>query len=525
MDRFEFFKNGENQGIWLQKENIEGFWYQSEDYPDNYAAVINFDGKKWVVEPKYVLDVAMAKFKFSSDDLYEESLRNEDYMRANMYKPEFKTDPMNKDPYYNLYNMETVWPDLVIESSDYPNLLFAAAEPISKDDFAEIQGRMAKFQPLLDLDNVLIAGGAVFGTLFDQPYDDVDLFIWGLDEQSAEQKIYEIARTIQNGDYIKEINRTNNAVTIKTKNTKYQIILRLYRTVSEVLHGFDVDSCAVGMDKYGIFATGRAISSYQISVNRVNFDRLSPSYPWRLTKYGQRGMAVFVPDLDIRKYDEDALIEAYPNLSDITGWRSQIKGLDLLMALNYWYGEPNDNIRKIPNIVRGFVKTKANNVYVDATSDYSAKPTYISDERLGDVLDDITYGYESSKDLNKKNASNIYNRLKKEKPELLNNYSIGHLIGSRKGNAPKSIHASYFNIDNDNLDEALESVLHVPYEIREILQNIYDMSKSKNKVPILRFPADIQFKVTNPGEQMTNTFNREVLANPAVWYQSEFYNP
>lgn len=33
---------------------------------------------------------------------------------------------------------------------------------------------------------------------------------------------------------------------------KVQIVLRLYKTLAEVLHGFDVDACSVGFDGHTV---------------------------------------------------------------------------------------------------------------------------------------------------------------------------------------------------------------------------------------------------------------------------------
>jgi len=38
------------------------------------------------------------------------------------------------------------------------------------------------------------------------------------------------------------------------------------------------------------------------------------------------------------------------------------------------------------------------------------------------------------------------------------------------------------------------------------------------------FPARLEWKVTNPGEQMTGTFHRIVLDDNKKWYESKYYN-
>jgi len=59
----------------------------------------------------------------------------------------------------------------------------------------------------------------------------------------------------------------------------------------------------------------------------------------------------------------------------------------------------------------------------------------------------------------------------------------------------------------------LHVLLHYPSEIWEIM----------NTIKPCTFPSDVAFKITNPGEQMTNTFNVIVLKDNKEWYKSDFY--
>ncbi|CAM9988820.1 unnamed protein product, partial [Sphacelaria rigidula] len=70
---------------------------------------------------------------------------------------------------------------------------------------------------------------------------------------------------------------------------KVQIVLRLYKTLAEVLHGFDVDACSVGFDGHTVWATNRAARAICKQYNVVDLSRRSPSYEHRLFKYGKRG--------------------------------------------------------------------------------------------------------------------------------------------------------------------------------------------------------------------------------------------
>ena len=80
------------------------------------------------------------------------------------------------------------------------------------------------------------------------PASDVDLFLYGLNEEQALQKIEQIERSIKDS-ILHEVTtiRTKNAVTIASQypTRHVQIVLRLYDSVSQIITGFDVDcACA-----------------------------------------------------------------------------------------------------------------------------------------------------------------------------------------------------------------------------------------------------------------------------------------
>jgi hypothetical protein len=80
-------------------------------------------------------------------------------------------------------------------------------------------------------------------------------------------------------------------------------VLRIYRSISEILTGFDVDCSCVAYDGQQVFAAPRAISAFMTQINHVDLSRRSPSYESRLSKYSHRGFEVYWPDLDRQKID------------------------------------------------------------------------------------------------------------------------------------------------------------------------------------------------------------------------------
>jgi hypothetical protein len=80
------------------------------------------------------------------------------------------------------------------------------------------------------------------------PASDVDLFVYGLNEEQALEKIKQIERSVKDS-ILHEVTtiRTKNAITIASQypTRHVQIVLRLYDSISQIITGFDVDcACA-----------------------------------------------------------------------------------------------------------------------------------------------------------------------------------------------------------------------------------------------------------------------------------------
>ncbi|KAJ5279306.1 hypothetical protein N7478_004678 [Penicillium angulare] len=138
------------------------------------------------------------------------------------------------------------------------------------------------------------------------PASDVDLFLYGLSEEEAIEKIKHIETSIRNSIlYETTTIRTKNTVTIASQypTRHVQIVLRIYKSIAEILTGFDVDCSCAAYDGKQVYASPRAIASYITQINRIDLSRRSPSYENRLSKYSHRGFEVFWPQLDRSKVD------------------------------------------------------------------------------------------------------------------------------------------------------------------------------------------------------------------------------
>lgn len=85
--------------------------------------------------------------------------------------------------------------------------------------------------------------------------------------------------------------------------TTLKIVLRVYKSVSEILTGFDIDAAGGAYDGKQVYVTPRALGSFITQINHVDLSRRSPSYENRLSKYSHRNFEVYWPELDRSRID------------------------------------------------------------------------------------------------------------------------------------------------------------------------------------------------------------------------------
>ncbi|KAF2643091.1 hypothetical protein P280DRAFT_243784 [Massarina eburnea CBS 473.64] len=138
------------------------------------------------------------------------------------------------------------------------------------------------------------------------PASDIDLFLYGMSEEEAVKKICEIEKSIKDSILTETTTvRTKNAITIASQypTRHIQIVLRIYKSVSEILTGFDVDCSCAAYDGKQVWAAPRALTAYMTQCNTVDLTRRSPSYENRLSKYSHRGFEVYWPLLERSRID------------------------------------------------------------------------------------------------------------------------------------------------------------------------------------------------------------------------------
>ncbi|KAF3900224.1 Ankyrin repeat-containing domain [Trichophyton interdigitale] len=138
------------------------------------------------------------------------------------------------------------------------------------------------------------------------PASDVDLFIYGLNEEQTIEKIKQIEQKIKDSILYETTSiRTKNTITIVSQypTRHVQVVLRIYKSLAEIITGFDVDCSCVAYDGKNVYAAPRAIAAFMTQTNQIDLMRRSPSYENRLSKYSHRGFEVFWPELDRSRID------------------------------------------------------------------------------------------------------------------------------------------------------------------------------------------------------------------------------
>eukprot|EP00923_Selenidium_pygospionis_P012972 GHVN01022355.1.p1 GENE.GHVN01022355.1~~GHVN01022355.1.p1 ORF type:complete len:557 (+),score=111.80 GHVN01022355.1:152-1822(+) len=196
----------------------------------------------------------------------------------------------------------------------------------------------------INYENLLIAGGCVghYMTNTQKYHGDIDIFLYGLKPEDADKRLCALVKDIiasckaakedqwksQNGmipmnqgarkrpphlqfgmqqpqqtvhNFEVKLIRNKNGLSLFVGCQLYQIIFRLYKTKSEILHGFDIGSSAVGFDGQDVYFTSLAKFSYEFMANIVDTSRRSTTYETRLEKYFDRGFSLILPFFDLTK--------------------------------------------------------------------------------------------------------------------------------------------------------------------------------------------------------------------------------
>lgn len=328
------------------------------------------------------------------------------------------------------------------------------------------------FEDDFNYDNILIAGGfissCIIGNKFQAKKNDIDIFIYGLSPDQATEKVKELLGSF-GSDFII---RNENVVMCG----QFQIILRCYTSISEILHGFDLGSCAVGFDGKQIWMTKLAHYSYAHMVNLVDLSRRSTTYEYRLMKYLYRDFDIVIPGIKNYKYGDLPFLEKFYSSAKLNGVSIYITPIHM------------------------------NKQYSDyCNSDIGPKYSNLQ-YLLGTGKYIYHHGYEKLE-----NTANILNEefIKHAYQRLLMHFKQEN-FSAKKFNK----YLPEYNIRQIVLMSESEFIQAIEQKIANLIIKANEIQKKSNEEGVR-----LHWRVENPGSQLVGSFN------PALIEWSEWYKP
>jgi hypothetical protein len=234
----------------------------------------------------------------------------------------------------DVYTLKQIQPKNKVDisttyQSEFPYIVSPHELIIPEQSIKNIRDSIPDFiLELLDIHGVIICGGYMYRILAQNPVEidaaDIDLYI-----VNADMKIDETATTIYDQELTHKIERilhtivaTQRCTSIVLKRNvmemmvecettnivetiKIQIILSIYKSISQIIHGFDIGSCAVAFDGKEVYFTGLAKFAYETGYNIITIDRRSFTFERRLKKYLLRGFCIIMPNFNIDIIKDD----------------------------------------------------------------------------------------------------------------------------------------------------------------------------------------------------------------------------
>lgn len=146
---------------------------------------------------------------------------------------------------------------------------------------------------------------------------DIDLFLYGCDQEDANRISRRIFDALAGPTERWAVIRSRGVCNMHHYNqavhgveTKVQIVLRIYDSPTEVLVGFDLDSCCCAYDGRNVWVCPRWVHALQAGVNVLNPLHAwpnKPSYEFRMAKYAFRGFGVAIPGVNKGRLDYDLI--------------------------------------------------------------------------------------------------------------------------------------------------------------------------------------------------------------------------
>lgn len=394
----------------------------------------------------------------------------------------------------------------------------------------------------IPMDNILFAGGCIADILtYKNSINDVDIFIYGLSSQEAKQRIYKLVNdlyisykkylhlsvckknliemkkekdtnekkidkcTICNKTYDQFIDfkyiQNNNCITIiLNERYTFQIILRVYKSIAEVLYGFDIGASAVGFDGNNVYYTHLSKFAYEYFCNIIDTTRRSTTYEARLYKYLNKGFEIILPHLNIQKlskknikynlYDVCELPYLVFSYSSIVGNKIRLYNFHNINNYHDYQIKKMNNSEILYHNLRNIVKNKMH--------------LYFYTENINDLP--LTKPY-----LSRRSVINFYDKLfsKILDKKILNIAMLKRYIQN-----------------TDNIFQALINENTIKTKCSQVLETCIREEKDRILLlvdNILAQDYPLQLIIDNPGAQLTASFN-PIIEDESKWY-GDYYLP
>ncbi len=250
--------------------------------------------------------------------------------------------------HFNLHTKEVRYSDDMKFNIINDYYVFGKFDPI------KINNDMTEFYYNIWLDQFpmgkfVVAGGAIFCFITDTPINDVDLFLLTRNKEEAISEIYRLYT------FLKEyagmfIIATENCISFITREFKIQVILRLYYNITQIISGFDIDSCCCAFDGKHFYGMPRFMRSLKCGYNVVDPERQSKNYDERLLKYYMRGIGIALPGYDPKRVNPSVI----DNKSKVEGMSKIlqkvyrfVRGFNIYGFCNAYFSDYEGSLSKV----------------------------------------------------------------------------------------------------------------------------------------------------------------------------------
>lgn len=396
-------------------------------------------------------------------------------------------------------------------------------------------------------DNLVVAGGCPASIIHGRHYDDIDFFVYGLSsKEEATERVEKLLHQIQNDyaemakaaymvktlaylsrnksqaefealrkaeeeKYVPESDikciRNKNAITVEisgSHSVKFQIILRLYKSKSEILHGFDIGSSAVGWDGKKLYFTTLSKFSHEYSCNIIDTTRRSTTYERRLMKYFERGFDIIAPNLDIKQLSKKKLKYGISEVADLPFFAFAYSGLmgNKVQVDRFLFHLGDDG-------------QEMHDYQVDDLDEH--KIFYMNLKSLSRGKDDLYFITESSScvpvlkarpTMSRRRVIDYYDKMK---------------VKIEAGKSPEIRQLRVYIRDLKDVGQLLiDGAENINEAILDAIENEKDrLLKLVGKLTDASVSFPLNWKTDNPGSQLTGSFN-PVFESPEKWYGSYY---